>query len=44
MPRFFDRAGSLALKERFIVFDLKGLSRKPRSTKSISKSSNALGR
>lgn len=25
--RFFDRAGSLTLKERFIVFDLKGLSR-----------------
>jgi hypothetical protein len=27
--RFFDRAGSLELKERFIVFDLKGLSRNP---------------
>ena len=27
--RFFDRAGSLELKERFIVFDLKGLSRSP---------------
>ncbi|MDR2338336.1 MAG: TraC family protein [Deltaproteobacteria bacterium] len=27
--RFFDRVGALALKERFIVFDLKGLSRNP---------------
>ncbi len=27
--RFFDRAGRLELKERFIVFDLKGLSRNP---------------
>ncbi|MCC6952813.1 MAG: TraC family protein [Deltaproteobacteria bacterium] len=27
--RFFDRAGALELKERFIVFDLKGLSRNP---------------
>jgi len=27
--RFFDRAGTLELKERFIVFDLKGLSRSP---------------
>ncbi len=27
--RFFDRAGSIELKERFIVFDLKGLSRSP---------------
>lgn len=27
--RFFDRAGALVLKERFIVFDLKGLSRNP---------------
>ncbi len=27
--RFFDRAGALKLKERFIVFDLKGLSRNP---------------
>ena len=27
--RFFDRAGVLELKERFIVFDLKGLSRNP---------------
>jgi hypothetical protein len=27
--RFFDRAGSLELKERMIVFDLKGLSRNP---------------
>ena len=27
--RFFDRAGALELKERFIVFDLKGLSRSP---------------
>lgn len=27
--RFFDRAGTLELKERFIVFDLKGLSRNP---------------
>jgi len=27
--RFFDRAGSIELRERFIVFDLKGLSRSP---------------
>ena len=27
--RFFDRAGALRLKERFIVFDLKGLNRNP---------------
>lgn len=27
--RFFDRPGALKLKERFIVFDLKGLSRNP---------------
>ncbi len=27
--RFFDRAGALELRERFIVFDLKGLSRNP---------------
>lgn len=27
--RFFDRAGRLELEERFIVFDLKGLSRNP---------------
>ena len=27
--RFFDRAGKLELEERFIVFDLKGLSRNP---------------
>lgn len=27
--RFFDRGGRLELKERFIVFDLKGLSRNP---------------
>ncbi len=27
--RFFDRPGGLKLKERFIVFDLKGLSRNP---------------
>jgi hypothetical protein len=27
--RFFDRSGNLELKERFIVFDLKGLSRNP---------------
>jgi hypothetical protein len=27
--RFFDRPGALELKERFIVFDLKGLSRNP---------------
>lgn len=27
--RFFDRPGGLKLKERFIVFDLKGLSRSP---------------
>lgn len=27
--RFFDRPGSLTLEERFIVFDLKGLSRNP---------------
>src|SRR5690606_34094249 len=27
--RFFDRAGRLVLDERFIVFDLKGLSRNP---------------
>ncbi|MCC6221834.1 MAG: TraC family protein, partial [Deltaproteobacteria bacterium] len=27
--RFFDRAGALELKERFIVFDLKGLNRDP---------------
>ncbi|GEM_PF-774496 len=27
--RFFDRPGALRLKERFIVFDLKGLSRNP---------------
>jgi hypothetical protein len=27
--RFFDRAGALELEERFIVFDLKGLSRNP---------------
>ncbi len=27
--RFFDRAGRLELQERFIVFDLKGLSRNP---------------
>jgi len=27
--RFFDRAGALKLEERFIVFDLKGLSRNP---------------
>lgn len=27
--RFFDRVGALKLKERFIVFDLKGLSRNP---------------